>query len=88
MNLNNSFVKKKYSVDRIYYGLIFDISYYLHELMEQKGISKKELAKKMNVTPAYITKILSADCNISLKTIAKVLSALEVDGGIKLIDRE
>ena len=87
MNLKELWDKNKFSVDRIYYGLIYDVAYYLKELMKQKGLTKKELAKKMNVSPAYITKIFSGDCNISLKTIAKVLSALQIDGTIKIINK-
>ena len=55
--------------------------------MEEKGITKKELAKRMGVSPAYITKIFS-ESNISLRTVAKVLSALEVDARLLLDKRE
>jgi len=47
----------------------------LKKLMEEKGLNKKELARRMGVSPSYITKIFGGD-NISLKTIAKVLAAL------------
>ncbi len=50
----------------------------LKKLMERKGITKKELARRMGVSPSYITKIFGGD-NISLKTIAKVLAALGED---------
>ncbi len=77
--------KFKNDVDYIYEKLKFDISEDLKRLMEQKGITKKELAKRMGVTPAYVTKIFSAE-NISLKTIAKVLSTLGVGNyTIKLV---
>ena len=44
--------------------------------MKEKGITKKELAKRMGVSPAYVSKIFGAD-NISLRTVAKVLAALD-----------
>jgi transcriptional regulator with XRE-family HTH domain len=66
---------------------MLDLSYYLKQFMIEKGLNKKQLAEKMGVSPAYITKIFSGQ-NISLKTVAKILSALEVDAGIKIIDRE
>ena len=47
----------------------------LKALMEKKGVNKKELAKKMGVTPSYVSKIFSGE-NISLKTVAKILVAL------------
>jgi DNA-binding Xre family transcriptional regulator len=67
----------------IYEGLKHDLAEQLKELMESKGISKKELAERMGVSPSYITRIFGAD-NISLKTVAKVLAALEVNGRISL----
>ncbi|WP_461829530.1 helix-turn-helix domain-containing protein [Aquifex sp.] len=77
--------KFKHDVDYIYEKLKLDISEDLKRLMEQKGITKKELARRMGVSPAYVTKIFSAE-NISLKTIAKILSALEADSyTIKLV---
>ena len=77
----------RYDEEFIYEGLRLDLSYYLKRLMEEKGITKKELAKRMGVSPAYVTKIFSGS-NISLKTVAKVLSALEVDARLVLEDAE
>ncbi|WP_456400466.1 helix-turn-helix domain-containing protein [Persephonella sp.] len=85
--MKNWLEKDKYDIDFIYEGLILDISYYLKQFMLEKGLNKKQLAERMGVSPAYITKIFSGE-NISLKTVAKILSALEVDAGIKIIDRE
>jgi transcriptional regulator with XRE-family HTH domain len=58
-------------------GLKTFLAIQLKKLMKQKGISKKELAKKMGVSPAYVNKIFEGD-NISLKVIAKVLVALDL----------
>ncbi|WP_051524384.1 helix-turn-helix domain-containing protein [Sulfurihydrogenibium subterraneum] len=85
--MKNWLEEYKYDEEYIYYGLMLDLSYYLKQLMIEKGLNKKQLAQKMGVSPAYITKIFSGQ-NISLKTVAKILSALEVDAGIKIIDRE
>ena len=87
MSLKNWLEEYKYDEEAIYYGLMLDLSYYLKQLMLDKGLNKKQLAERMRVSPAYITKIFSGQ-NISLKTVAKILAALEVDAGIKIIDRE
>ncbi len=87
MNLKDWLEENKYDEESIYYGLRLDLSYYLKQLMLEKGLNKKQLAEKMGVSPAYITKIFSGE-NISLKTVAKILSALEVDAGIRIVDRE
>ncbi len=48
----------------------------IRSLMAADGISQSELARRMGVTPAQVTKILSGQENLGLKTIAKVESAL------------
>ena len=62
--------------DYIYEGLKYDLSEQLYKLMVKKGLTKKELAERMGVSPAYVSKIFGAD-NISLRTVAKVLAALD-----------
>ena len=86
MSLKDWLEEYKYDEEKIYYGLMLDLSYYLKQLMLEKGLNKKQLAQKMGVSPAYITKIFSGE-NISLKTVVKILSALEVDAGIRIVDR-
>ena len=66
--------KKDY--EYVYERLKDHLAVQLKALMKKKGINKKELAQRMGVSPSYVTKIFSSE-NISLKTIAKVLVALE-----------
>ncbi len=83
MNLRGLLKEYKYDSDFIYEGLILDISTKLKRLMEKKGITKKQLAERMDVKPSYITKIFGGS-NISFKTLAKVLAALEIDATISI----
>lgn len=53
-----------------------DIAFKVREILENKGISRVELAKRMEVTPPQITKILNGRENLTLKTIAKLEKAL------------
>lgn len=48
----------------------------IRNLMAIEGINQSELARRMGVTPAQVTKILSGQENLGLKTIAKVETAL------------
>ncbi len=48
----------------------------IRSLMTAESISQSELARRMGVTPAQVTKILSGQENLGLKTIAKVEAAL------------
>jgi len=68
----------KYDHEFIFENLKTHLAVQLKNLMEKKRVSKKELAKRMGVSPSYITKIFGGE-NVSLKTIAKVLAALEED---------
>ncbi len=83
MSLKDLLEEYRYDSDFIFEGLVIDITNQLKDLMEEKGLNKNELAKMMGVKPSYITKIFSG-ANISLKTIAKVLSALEIDVTISI----
>ncbi len=47
--------------------------------MKQLGVSQTELAKQMNVSRPYITKVLSHDVNFSFRTAAKLANALKMD---------
>ena len=48
----------------------------LLELMEQKGIAQADLARLMNVSPAYVSRILSAPPNLTLRSISQLALAI------------
>lgn len=48
----------------------------IRSLMASEGICQSELARRMGVSPAQVTKILGGRENLGLKTIAKVEAAL------------
>ena len=54
------------------------IALYLEHILRIKGISKKQFAEMIDVTPAQVTKLLSGKENLGLKTIAKIEKALGV----------
>jgi len=76
--LNEWLQELKYDPEFIFEGLKTHLAIQLKTIMEKKGIGKKELAERMGVSPSYVTKIFGGE-NISLKTVAKVLAALEED---------
>ena len=47
--------------------------------MKELGVSQTELAKRMQVSRPYITKVLHQDVNISFRTAAKLANALKMD---------
>ena len=49
----------------------------LHEIMEDKGVSRADLARAMNVSRARITQIFSDECkNFTVRLLAKAMHAL------------
>src|SRR5438105_15192617 len=47
--------------------------------MRETGVSRSELARKINVHPAYISKLLRGLTNFTLDTMVKIANALESD---------
>ena len=46
--------------------------------MDKIGITRKQLAEKMNCTPQYISKVLKGQENLSLETLSKIEDALNI----------
>ncbi|MCR5582449.1 MAG: helix-turn-helix domain-containing protein [Eggerthellaceae bacterium] len=90
----SEFVGEEY-VDAVLSPEVIEFSMNLHlqsEIygrMKELGVTQKELAKKMGVSPAAVSKMLSKDSNMRISTIARIASALECDVmPIKLMPRE
>jgi transcriptional regulator with XRE-family HTH domain len=63
-----------------------DIIDAVHILLEQKGMTQKDLAKKLGKSESEISKWLSGLHNLTLKSIAKLESVLDDD--IIIINKE
>jgi len=57
-------------------GLILDVSQQLFEVMEKDGVTKAELAKRLDCSKAYISKLLGGPSNMTLRKVAEVFHAL------------
>lgn len=49
----------------------------LARLMELRGVSNAELAKKIGSSPAYITKVLRGDTNFTIETMVRFARVLD-----------
>ena len=47
--------------------------------MQELGITRSELARRLDTSPAYITKILQGNANFTLKSMVRIAAALESD---------
>lgn len=61
---------------RIFVRHYTDIVVRIHELMEKKGMSQKQLADRMNKKPSEINKWLKGRHNLTLKTLSKLEAEL------------
>lgn len=57
-------------------GYILDLTRQICTVMEAKKISRAELARKMNVSKAYITELLTGTPNLTLESMLKLSEAL------------
>lgn len=54
-----------------------EIAMFLHDKMEELGMTQKALAEKMNCTQQYISRILKGKENLSLETITRLENAID-----------
>jgi transcriptional regulator with XRE-family HTH domain len=55
-----------------------DITFAIGAEMERQGLSKAELARRMDVSRSHLSQLLSAESNITIKTLARFEHALGV----------
>lgn len=49
----------------------------LYTLMERRGVSRAELARRLETSPAYITKLLRGDANFTVRSMVRLARALD-----------
>ena len=57
----------------------------IEKLMQEKGLNKKELGKKIGTSASYITQLFRGDKVINLHTLAKIEVEFERSFNIKLV---
>lgn len=58
------------------------------EYMEKRGISKAELAKRMDKSRPYVTKVLRGDANMTFRTFTSLLHHLEAKVDVHISNRD
>lgn len=56
---------------------IHDFTEELHELMQQRAVSKAELARRIDCSPAYVSKVLRGDSNLTIDSMVKLVRAVD-----------
>ncbi len=57
-------------------GAILEFTEELCRLMESQGVSRAELARRLDTSPAYVTKILRGNSNFTLETMVRMAQAV------------
>lgn len=68
--------------------ILLEVARRISDAMEKQGVSRAELARKLGVSSAYITKVLRGHENFSLQTLARIAGALESKWEFLLINRD
>jgi len=58
----------------------------LERRMEEQGVSRAELARRLGSSKAYVTKVMSADANFTLTTLTRLAMALGGQVHVRIAD--
>lgn len=56
---------------------VLHVSDMIHKLMQEKSVTKTQIASKMGTSKAHITQLLSGRANMTLRTISDVLWSMD-----------
>ena len=55
---------------------ILDVTELICELMEQEGVSRSKLARRLGKSKSYVTRLLAGNANMTVRTLSDVFVAL------------
>jgi transcriptional regulator with XRE-family HTH domain len=64
--------------------LILDFTEKIAQKMEEKNISRAELARRLGVSRAFVTKLLNGNPNLTIKTMMSIADVLGCDLNIDI----
>ncbi|WP_215647418.1 helix-turn-helix domain-containing protein [Desulfovibrio desulfuricans] len=70
----------------VFDDLSFAVSQQIYAMLNRRGLSQKNLSEMLKCSEAAISKNLSGDANLTLKTIAKMLTVLSAEMKIAIVD--
>jgi len=75
-----------YTAEDRYYEMLDSISIAVVDYRVSHGLSQKQLADKLGVSQAMVSKYESGDCNISLKALIELFDKLAISFDIRFGD--
>ena len=76
--------QRLYAID----GLVTDAAEFVSRLMEEQGVSKAELARRLGKSRAWVTRLLSGSADMTMRTFAELVYALGAEVQIVRKDRD
>lgn len=66
-------------------GLLIDINEQVVRLMERKGLNRTQLAALLDVSSAYVTKLLNGNENLTIKQLVRLSAALDSSVDVAIV---
>lgn len=66
-------------------GNVLDFTEEVCRLLNEQGVSRSELARRLGTSPAYVTKMLRGNTNFTLATMTRVARALDCKLDLRLL---
>lgn len=63
-----------------------ELSEQIFQVMENNGISEAELSRRLNVSRAYVNKVLEGDTNFTIETLVKIGIALHCEFKFEFVE--
>lgn len=82
----NLFTKAKESLDFWAETVILEFTEELSRIMQETGVTGAQLAERIGTSPAYVSKVLNGNANVSLATMNKFARAFKCAVHIHLAD--
>lgn len=77
-------MSKSYEREQVQDELIFNVTEDLLIAMEDAGVTKAELARRLNKSKSRVSQMLSGDANITLRTLASMCFELGVGVDVRI----
>lgn len=70
-------IREDMQTDEFWAGIAkFEFMIAISKTMTEKGISKSDLARLIGKSPAYVTKIMTGDCNLTIESMVTISRAI------------
>lgn len=74
----SKFMEETKSADTLAYDYALELAHLAVSEMSKQGLTKKELAERMGVSPQRLANLLNTQPNMTLKSVAQLALALDI----------